>query len=360
MANKSADSSRSDSSMILKSSDSPHSDSTMTRKSAGLPRSDSSIINKSVGILLTHIGTPKAPTPMAVCHYLKKFLSDPRVVQRPQIVWRPILYGVILPFRSKKSARLYQTIWTKEGPPLLLHSQKIADKLQAHFQVPVLLGMQYSAPSISHALKTLQTNKVGRVIVLPLYPQYSAVTTASTFDHMAAAFRKCCIIPEICTINDYSNHPYYIEALCHSIQKTWQQQGKKYLLFSFHGIPKRYVDEGDPYLERCQLTTHLIADRLKLKPTEWSIAFQSRLGKGTWLTPYTDQLLQSLPKQGITELHVICPGFAVDCLETLEEIAIRGKEQFLKAGGKSYYYIPALNDSDEHIAALADMIKQYI
>jgi ferrochelatase len=313
--------------------------------------------NPLCGVLLTNIGTPQAPTPIAVRNYLKKFLSDPRVVECPRIVWWPILYGIILPFRSKSSARLYQQIWTKEGSPLLLHSQKIAAKLQTYLQIPVELGMQYSKPSIPSALKKLQANKVSRIIVLPLYPQYSATTTASTFDRIAATLKKWRQLPEINMINDYSSEPHYIKAICHSIQKAWAVQGKNYLLFSFHGIPKRYINAGDPYSERCHHTAHLIADALQLQSTEWSVAFQSRLGRAKWLTPYTNELLQSLPQQGIKNLHVVCPGFAADCLETLEEIAIRGKEQFLKAGGKSFYYIPALNDSDEHIAALAEIIK---
>ena len=292
-------------------------------------------------------------------HYLKKFLSDPRIINLPRILWWPILYGIILPLRGKYSAHLYQKIWTNEGSPLLLHSQKIAEKLQDYLKLPVELGMQYSNPSIAHALKTLQAKNISKIIVLPLYPQYSATTTAGTFDHIASIFKTWRHIPEICTINDYSIHPAYIQALCQSIQKTWQIQGKKHLLFSFHGIPKRYVNAGDPYFERCQRTAHTITAVLKLQTTEWSLAFQSRIGRAKWLTPYTNQLLQTLPKQGILDLQVICPGFPADCLETLEEIAIRSKEQFLKAGGNSFYYISALNDTNEHITALAAIINHH-
>lgn len=315
------------------------------------------MIKKSVGVLLTNIGTPKAATPSAVRHYLKNFLSDPRVVELPKIIWWPILYGIILPFRSKKSARLYQSIWTHEGSPLLCNSQKLTQKLQARLRMPVELGMQYSDPSIAHALKKLQIQHVEKIIILPLYPQYSATTTASTFDTIATTFKTWRNLFEITTINDYSSHPSYIKAICHSIETTWQTKGKKFLLFSFHGIPKRYIDAGDPYYERCQRTAQLVADTLHLQSTEWSFAFQSRLGYAQWLTPYTNDVLQSLPKQGITDLHVICPGFAADCLETLEEIAIRGKEQFLAAGGKSFYYIPALNDSVEHVTMLEEILK---
>jgi len=313
-------------------------------------------MENEIGVLITNIGTPRTPTPTAVRSYLKKFLSDKRIVELPHLIWWPILYGIILPFRSKQSAKLYQKIWTKEGSPLLLNSQKITKKLQTQLNCPVELGMQYSDPSIPSALQALH-KKVRKIIVLPLYPQYSATTTASTFDQIANTFKTWRNIPEICTINDYSTDPGYIQALCHSIQKTWQLQGKKHLLFSFHGIPKRYVTAGDPYLEHCKNTVLLIAHTLKLTDAEWSLAFQSRLGRAEWLTPYTDNVLKLLPKKGITDLHMICPGFAADCLETLEEIAIRGQETFLHAGGKSFYYIPALNDSDDHIKALENIIR---
>lgn len=316
-------------------------------------------MKSNIGVLLTNIGTPEAPTPTAVRSYLKKFLSDKRIVELSRIIWWPILYGFILPFRSRYSAKLYQKIWTKEGSPLLLHSQKIAKKLQNQLNCPVALGMQYSNPSIASALEALQKKNINKIIVLPLYPQYSATTTASTLDYIANTFKKWRNIPEICTINDYSNDPGYIHILCNTILKTWQSQGKKHLLFSFHGIPKRYIDAGDPYLDRCTQTVSLITQQLKLTDAEWSLAFQSRLGRAQWLTPYTDNILKSLPKKGINDLHVICPGFAGDCLETLEEIAIRGKKNFLRAGGKSFYYIPALNESDEHITVLKNIIKNY-
>jgi ferrochelatase len=313
-------------------------------------------MKNKVGVLLTNIGTPSAPTPTAVKSYLKKFLSDTRVVELPRFIWWPILYGIILPFRSQRSAKLYQQIWTEEGSPLLLNSQKIAKKLEKKLQCPVVIGMHYSQPSIKTALKTLQEKNINQIIVLPLYPQYSATTTASSFDHIAKTFSTSRHIPAIRTIYDYAENPAYIQALCHSINKTWQIHGKKHLLFSFHGIPKRYSKAGDPYPERCQRTVELVTQQLQLSPTEWSLAFQSRLGRAKWLTPYTQDILEKLPQQGIKELYVICPGFAVDCLETLEEIAIRGKKYFLEAGGELYHYIPALNDSDPHIELLANII----
>jgi ferrochelatase len=313
-------------------------------------------MKNNVGVLLTNIGTPAAPTPQAVRRYLKYFLSDKRVVQLPRAIWWPILYGIILPFRSRHSAKLYKKIWTTEGPPLLLHSQHIVKKLEAQLNCPVALGMHYSEPSIETALKYLQEKNSEKIIILPLYPQYSATTTASTLDHVAAVFKTWHHVPTIHLIKDYFANPGYIQALCESIQQTWQRHGKKHLLFSFHGIPKRYVDAGDPYFEQCQHTVELVTQQLHLNNTEWSLAFQSRLGRAKWLTPYTNDVLKSFPTKGITDLQVICPGFAVDCLETLEEIAIRGKECFLNAGGKSFYHIPALNDSEAHITALKNII----
>jgi ferrochelatase len=315
-------------------------------------------MENKIGVLLTNIGTPAAPTTTAVRSYLRKFLSDKRVVELPRLIWWPILYGIILPLRSKRSAKLYQKIWTQEGSPLLLNTQKITKKLKAQLNCPVELGMQYSDPSIHSALEALRKKKVRKIIVLPLYPQYSATTTASTLDQVANTFKTWRNIPEVCTINNYSSDHGYIQALCDTILKTWQLQGKKHLLFSFHGIPKRYITAGDPYLEHCKCTVLSITKKLELTDAEWSLAFQSRLGRAEWLTPYTNEVLNSLPKKGITDLHMICPGFAADCLETLEEIVIRGQETFLQAGGKSFYYIPALNDSDEHINVLDNIIKK--
>ncbi|MDX1902410.1 MAG: ferrochelatase [Gammaproteobacteria bacterium] len=310
-----------------------------------------------IGILLTNIGTPDAPTPAAVKKYLKSFLTDKRVVEIPQIIWRPILNGFILPLRSKRSAKLYSAIWTPEGSPLLIHSQNIAEKLQQKLQYPVELGMHYSNPSIPDALKKLHQQNVSKIIVLPLFPQYSATSTASTFDQATKALHTWRNLPEIFLTKDYADNPNYIRAIAHSIQATWKTHGQKFLVFSYHGIPKRYVDLGDPYAERCQLTTELIVRELNLTTNDYAITFQSRLGKTEWLTPYTDVFLKSLPQKGIKDIHVICPGFAVDCLETLEEIALRGKEQFIEHGGKSFHYIPALNDTEAQIELLVNLVQ---
>lgn len=316
--------------------------------------SNSNMAFSHTGILLTNIGSPDQPTPESVRQFLAKFLSDRRVVSLPRILWLPILYGIILRTRPARSAELYRKIWTENGSPLLVYSKKIAEKLQARLQIPVALGMHYSNPSIPHALEQLRKQRVKKIIVLPLYPQYSATTTASTFDQVNAVLKKWDNAPEIATISNYADDEDYISAITHSIQK----HSFKHLLFSFHGIPQRNIDKGDPYADQCGSTVRLLTEKLQLPKDKYSFSFQSRLGYAKWLMPYTDQVLQELPKQGVTDLHVVCPGFAVDCLETLEEIAIRGKEQFLEAGGSSLQYIPALNDSDEHLEMLERMIRK--
>lgn len=315
----------------------------------------------TIGILLTNLGTPDAPTISAVRKYLREFLSDPHVIKVPRFLWWPILHGVILRLRPKKSAQLYQKIWTKNGSPLLLYSQQIAENLQQHLQLPVALGMSYGSPSIQSALKKLHTEQVKKILLLPLYPQYSATTTASVFDRVAMLLKTWEHLPEIRTINHYADDNNYLHALFTSIQETWKQRGRaQHLLFSFHGIPQHYVNNGDPYHKLCLATAKSVAEKLELKPREWSVAFQSRLGPTKWLMPYTDKVLTSLPQQGITDVHVICPGFAADCLETLEEIAIRGKKQFLSAGGKLFHYIPALNNSKAHIDALVQLVSRHV
>ena len=314
-------------------------------------------MTNKVGVLLTNIGTPDAPTPSAVRRYLKTFLSDRRVVELPRFIWLPILYGIILPFRAIKSAKLYREVWTENGSPLLFHSQKIADELQNELKLPVALGMHYSNPSIQHALDELRSKQVDKIIILPLFPQYSATTTASSFDAVAAVLKTWRNIPAISFIHDYAADENYINCLSESIQNARETQGKPdHLLFSFHGIPKRCIKLGDPYAERCHATAQLVAEKLQLEKDTWSVSFQSRLGRAEWLKPYTDKVLESLSQQGIKNIHVICPGFPADCLETLEEIAIRGKEQFLTHGGTFFHYIPALNSQKNHIDTLKKLI----
>lgn len=322
---------------------------------------DNSFTAHSVGVLLTNIGTPQAPSPQAVKQYLKNFLSDPRIIEAPPILWQPILRGLILPFRSRKSAKLYQKIWGSHGSPLLHYSNNIALKLQEKLTIPVALGMHYSEPSIEQALADLERQKVNKILVLPLYPHYSATTTGTTYDRVTQQLKTYRNIPEIRTIHSYSHEDIFLNALEETLKNTWQQVGKaEHLLFSFHGIPKRYHQAGDRYSKLCHENAEKMADRLKLPTGTWSIAFQSRFARLGWLTPYTDKVLAALPQSGITDLQVICPGFAVDCLETLEEIAIRGREQFLNAGGKSFRYIEALNDDEIHINMLSQLVRKHI
>lgn len=313
------------------------------------------------GILLTNTGTPTAPTTRAVRDYLKQFLSDPRIVEIPPLLWKPILHGIILQTRPKRSAQLYQKIWTPEGSPLLVYSKNIAAALQQQLQLPVVIGMHYGSPNIESALETLQREHIQKLIVLPLYPQYSSTTTAATFDAVSHVLKKWRVLPEIHMMNHYATHDYYIQSLAASVLAAWKTHGQApHLLFSFHGIPQQSVNAGDPYADQCQATASLVAETLQLKPGTWSVSFQSRFGFAKWLTPYTDQVLKSLPQQGIKHLQVICPGFVVDCLETLEEIAIRGQEKFLAHGGISFQYINALNDSPAQINTLSKLIEHHI
>lgn len=313
---------------------------------------------QSLGILLTNTGTPDAPTPRAVWRYLSEFLSDKRVVRIPRLLWWPLLYGLILPRRCFYSAKLYQKIWTDEGSPLRYWMEEIAEGMQNQFshageKITVAIGMNYGNPSIEEGLEKLRQNKIDKIIVLPLFPQYSSTTSAASFDKVAETLARWTAIPELHFISQYADHPDYIDALCTCVQTSWQSQGRApYLLFSFHGIPELVVEQGDPYPKGCIKTAELMAEKLKLAPNSWSISYQSRLGYARWLSPYTNDVLQQLPQRGIKDIDVVCPGFAVDCLETLEEIAIRSKAQFLQAGGRSLRYLPALNSSDEHIKAL--------
>lgn len=314
-----------------------------------------------IGILVSNLGTPDAPTPDALKIYLKEFLSDRRVVEVPRLIWWFILNFFILKTRPKKSAVLYQKIWTKAGSPLLIFTNNLAKKLAASFatkEIPVVVGMRYGQPSLTIAMTELKKKGCDKILVFPLYPQYASATTASTFDGVNAVFKNDRMLPELRLIRDYHNAPEYIAALTTRLQsfldarETQNQPRPEKILFSFHGIPKKYGDEGDPYFYQCHQTARLIAKAVDLKSEEWLVSFQSRFGKEEWLQPYTDVTLVELAKKGIQHVAVICPGFAVDCLETLEEIAHENKNIFLKNGGSSYEYIPALNDSDDHAQAL--------
>lgn len=319
-------------------------------------------MNKKIGILLTNTGTPEHPTPRAVRRYLKQFLSDKRVVKIPRAIWLPILYFLILPFRARQSAELYQKIWTEHGSPMRYLKQLLSQKLHTHLSaqnpdVYVEVGMNYSTPSIHDALEKLKKHGIDELIVLPLYPQYSNTTTAASLDQVNAELAAWPALPAIKFIRDYATAPAYIEALAASVNTYWKQHGRhEHLLISFHGLPKRFADAGDPYPTRCEQTANLLAEALQLKKDEWTLCYQSQFGYDKWLTPSTQQLIKTLPTQGIKQIDVICPGFSIDCLETLEEIAKRGKQDFLAAGGTSLRMIPALNDSREHVVMLSEII----
>lgn len=310
-----------------------------------------------IGILLTNTGTPDAPTARAVRRYLREFLSDKRVVHLPRFIWLPILYGLVLPTRSSKSAALYQKIWTEDGSPMRAIMKNLQQKLASQFSDNVEIGMNYGTESISQAMENLRQKKIDKIIVLPLYPQYSNTTTASSFDRVTHALKKWPALPETHFIRDYATHPDYIRGLANSLRHAWaEKKPAQHLLISFHGIPKRFVAVGDPYQTQCEQTAQLLATELQLQPDQWTLCYQSQFGYDKWLTPSTQQLFLELPKRGIKTIDVICPGFAIDCLETLEEIAIRGQETFHQAGGESLRYIPALNDSQQQIELLSSVI----
>lgn len=321
-----------------------------------------------LGILLVNLGTPDAPTPQAVRHYLAEFLTDPRVVELPRWLWLPILHGIILRIRPARSAHNYQKIWTEHGSPLLAISQRLTTALQIALRqqfitesLTVVLGMRYGKPSIVSALENLRQLGIKRLLVLPLYPQYSSATTGATFDAVTKELCNWRCVPELRIINNYYDQPLYLEALAQTIREVWKNhQPPKRLLFSFHGLPKRVVDDGDPYAEQCLSTARGVSARLKLTDEQWAISFQSRFGREEWLRPYTDEILRTWAATGTERVDVICPGFAVDCLETLEEIALQNRELFIKSGGNDYHYIPALNEHFDHLKMLINLILNHL
>lgn len=311
------------------------------------------------GVLLINLGTPDAPTVPAIRRYLAPFLGDRRVVEVPRLIWLPILWLFILPFRPKRLAHAYASVWTDDGSPLMAISKRQATALEAGLaanlgsRVPVALAMNYGEPGIERGLSELEAQGVRRIVVLPLYPQYSGSTTAASFDAVFAAMGRRRWIPELRTIGSYHDHPSYITALANSVRRHWAEQGRgDHLLMSFHGVPQRYVENGDPYHCHCQKTARLLAESLELAPGAYTVSFQSRFGKAPWVQPYTDAAIVRLAQSGVRRLDTICPGFAADCLETLEEVSLRYGEDFRAAGGEALRYIPALNDHPEHIEAL--------
>lgn len=317
-----------------------------------------------VGVLISNLGTPDDPTPRAVRRYLAEFLSDRRVIALPPLLWQPILHGIVLRIRPRRSARLYQKVWMEEGSPLLVYSQRQRDALQEElnrrgYAVQVALGMRYGQPSITQALGELKG--IDTLVVLPLYPQFSNATTASTRDALTQALKRRDDRPEIRFIDHYANDPAYLDACVSQIRGFREKHGTaEQLILSFHGLPKESVEQGDPYAQQCQETAHGIAEALGLREDQWRMTFQSRFGPKEWLTPYTDETLRELPGAGIHSVDVFCPGFSADCLETLEEIEQENQAVFLAAGGRTFRYIPALNDNPDYIRALAGLIEHHM
>lgn len=328
-----------------------------------------------IGVLITNLGTPDAPTKQALKPYLKQFLSDPRVVEPPPArwLWQLILNGIILNTRPAKSAEAYATVWDSEGAgaPLLNISQRqvagirqaVIDQIGAPLAelIEFELGMRYGNPSIPSALQALQAKGCQKILVLPLYPQYAGATTASTFDAVMDELKTWRWIPEVRWINQYHRSSGYIKALANSIREYQAEHGKPQLLvMSYHGIPQRYWDHGDHYPCACHVTSRLVAEELGLAEKEYKVTFQSRFGKEEWVKPYTDETMMNLPKEGIKDIQVICPGFSADCLETIEEIGEENREYFEEAGGEKFGYIPCLNDRTDHTHALGELVLQHL
>lgn len=321
--------------------------------------------SKKFGILIVNLGTPEAPTPKAVKTYLKEFLSDVRVVDTPRLLWWFVL-KVILLIRPKPVSKAYQSIWTDEGSPLLVISKRQAAAIKARLKhlteidIPVELAMTYGNPSILSASNALRNQGVERILILPMYPQFSSSTTAAVYDKISDLLKECPHLPEMRWISNYHDQPNYINALAQSVKKQWLRDGQsEKLLMSFHGVPQRYTAKGDPYEHQCRTTAKLLAESLKLKPEQWQCCFQSRFGREEWVKPYTDHTLMQWGKDGVKSVDIICPAFSADCLETLEEIQVENKEYFLKAGGEVYNYIPALNDNEDHIEMLSQLVQQH-
>ncbi|WP_404419981.1 ferrochelatase [Marinospirillum sp.] len=318
-------------------------------------------------VMLVNLGTPEAPTPSAVRKYLAEFLWDQRVVDLARPLWWLILNGIILRFRPGRVAKNYQKVWTEEGSPLLAigkqQQKALEQRLRDEFkeEIPVYLAMTYGSPSMEEVGRQMRQTGAERLLVLPLYPQYSATTTAAVFDRFAASLKPCPHLPEVRFIRDYHQHPAYIRALAQSVRESWKEQGQEpeKLVMSFHGIPQRYAKQGDPYPQHCENTALLLAKELGLKDDQWLLTYQSRFGREPWLQPYTDFTLEALGQQQMQSVSVICPGFSADCLETLEEIEEENREIYEQAGGQNFHYIPALNASPEHLQLMYELVEQH-
>ena len=323
--------------------------------------------SSSSAVVLVNLGTPDAPDAPAVRRYLKQFLSDPRVVEIPRAVWWLILNGIILPFRSSQSAKKYASIWSEQGSPLKVHTERQAQALGAqlaargHRRLQVVYAMRYGNPALPAVLDRLKAEGCERILVLPAYPQYSGTTTASIFDAVFAHYRKVRNIPELRMVRNYHDSDAYIQALRQSVLDHWALNGRPdKLVMSFHGVPRRTQLLGDPYHDECIDTARLLAQSLGLGQGEYLVTFQSRFGKAEWLQPYTAPTLQELARQGVQRVDVMCPGFTSDCLETLEEIAMEARDEFLHAGGKQFHFIPCLNESPTWIAGIVDIVEQHL
>ena len=319
-------------------------------------------MTKKTGILLANLGSPTEPTTKAVRRFLGQFLWDPRVVNLPRPVWWIILNCFVLPFRPSKSAKAYRKVWHEKGSPLTYLTRQLTENIAERFedkQIITTYAMRYGEPSIANRLRELKTEGITDIIVLPLYPQYSSTTTASIYDDLVKELNQWRHLPSFQFISDYHQESVYISALADVIQQAWQEQDRNELLImSFHGLPEILTKWGDPYFHQCHKTAALLAEKLGLETEQWKIVFQSRFGKAEWLKPYCVDTLQQLPGEGVKTVDVVCPGFAVDCLETLEEIAMENKSIFEEAGGTAYRYIAALNDSDLHVNALVHLLEQ--
>jgi ferrochelatase len=320
-----------------------------------------------IGVLVVNLGTPDSPSYFAVQRYLREFLGDRRVIDTPRLIWLPLLYGIILPFRPIRTVRNYRKVWMRGGSPLAVYSKRLSGKIAALLEsrmgddVRVELGMTYGNPSIASAIQSLAEQNVKKLLVLPLYPQYCSSTTGSVFDRTAQVLERWRWLPETRFVNEYFDDSGYIDALTASIENHWAQAGgRSHLLFSYHGIPAVYVKEGDPYQTQANTTTRLVVERLGLAPEDYSHCYQSRFGSVVWLQPYTEDTLKELAKRGLRKLTVVSPSFAVDCLETLEEVAMEYRDKFLELGGDELSLVPALNDDDRHASMLTAIIERQL
>ena len=316
---------------------------------------------QKIGILICNLGTPESYQTKDVRKFLRQFLSDGRVIEIPKIIWWFILNGIILTLRPSKSAKLYKSVWTKEGSPLLVFSKKLIEKLKlvTNDDCEVELAMRYGNPNMEEALLSLKNKNCRKLIVLPMFPQYSGTTTGSIFDEVTRILSKWRWVPSLNFINSYHDNDYYINALADSISTHLQKNTPQKIIFTYHGIPKRNFDLGDPYQCYCQKTTRLVAEKLNLKEDAYMTTFQSRFGPAEWLKPYTSDTMEELPKKGIKNILVVAPAFSVDCLETIEEIDEENKEIFLNSGGQNFTYVPCLNDSDGHVNFLKQLIDKH-